>query len=53
EDLLYNPYIAAQRGYVDAVIVPSETRIQLIQAFRALSSKRESRPYKRHGNIPV
>ncbi|MCG8618930.1 MAG: methylmalonyl-CoA carboxyltransferase [Desulfobacterales bacterium] len=48
-----NPYCAAARGYVDAVIVPSETRPRLIDALEALSTKREMRPAKKHGNIPM
>ena len=52
-DLFSNPYIAAERGYVDAIIAPRETRPTLIRAFDMLSSKKESRPYKKHGNIPV
>ena len=48
-----NPYCAASRGYVDAVIQPSETRPRLIDALEALATKRESRPAKKHGNIPV
>ncbi len=48
-----NPYVAAARGYVDSVIDPAETRPELIRAFRALASKRESRPPKKHGNFPV
>jgi len=48
-----NPYIAAQRGYVDDVIVPSITRPRLISAFDMLETKRESRPSKKHGNLPV
>jgi acetyl-CoA carboxylase carboxyltransferase component len=48
-----NPYCAAARGYVDAVIVPSETRPRLIDALEALATKREMRPAKKHGNIPV
>ncbi|REF30439.1 acyl-CoA carboxylase subunit beta [Calidifontibacter indicus] len=53
EDTLANPYIAAERGYVDAVIAPSETRVQVIRALRALRTKRESLPPKKHGNIPL
>ena len=53
DDLFANPYVAANRGYIDAVIVPSETRPRLIAALEALSSKRELRPPKKHGNIPV
>ncbi|MCG8634379.1 MAG: methylmalonyl-CoA carboxyltransferase [Desulfobacterales bacterium] len=48
-----NPYCAAARGYVDDVIIPSETRPRLIDALEALSTKREMRPAKKHGNIPV
>jgi len=47
------PYIAAERGYVDAVIAPSETRGQVIRALRQLRTKRESLPPKKHGNIPL
>lgn len=48
-----NPYCAAARGYVDAVIQPSETRPRLIDALEAMITKRELRPAKKHGNIPV
>lgn len=48
-----NPYCAATRGYVDAVIQPSETRPRLIDALEAMMTKRELRPAKKHGNIPV
>ncbi|WP_289007965.1 acyl-CoA carboxylase subunit beta [uncultured Thermomonospora sp.] len=53
EDTLANPYIAAERGYVDAVIKPSETRGHVIRALRALRDKRASLPPKKHGNIPL
>ncbi|MFQ5920747.1 MAG: acyl-CoA carboxylase subunit beta [Nitrososphaerales archaeon] len=46
-----NPYIAASQGYVDVVIDPIETRPMLIRAVESMSSKRESRPFKKHGNI--
>lgn len=52
-DTVANPYTAAQRGYVDDVLVPSITRPRLISAFDMLESKRESRPAKKHGNLPV
>ena len=52
-ELFSNPYIAASRGYIDAVILPSETRPRLIDALEALCSKRETRPQKKHGNIPM
>ena len=50
---LVNPYDAAARGYVDAVIEPSRTREQVVRALRALRSKRGSLPAKKHGNIPL
>ena len=53
ENLLYNPYIAASRGFVDQVIAPRETRPKLIAALQVLASKRETLPAKKHGNIPV
>ena len=48
-----NPYIAAQRGYVDDIIEPTETRARLIQAFALLEGKRAAMPKKKHGNIPL
>lgn len=53
EDTLLNPYVAAERGYVDAVIMPSETRMHLVKGLRTLRNKRESLPPKKHGNIPL
>lgn len=53
DDLFSNPYCAASRGYIDAVIVPSETRPRLIEALEIMCSKREMLPAKKHGNIPV
>jgi acetyl-CoA carboxylase carboxyltransferase component len=47
------PYIAAERGYVDDVIEPAETRPRLIKALRMLATKRESVPARKHGNIPL
>ncbi len=52
-DLLYNPYIAASRGYVDEVILPQESRPKIISILELLSTKRETRPPKKHGNIPL
>ncbi|MGA2026584.1 MAG: acyl-CoA carboxylase subunit beta [Syntrophobacteraceae bacterium] len=49
---LYNPYIAASRGYIDGVIMPSESRARLIEAFKVISNKRQALPPKKHGNIP-
>jgi len=48
-----NPYVAADRGYVDAVIEPHETRKKLIQALEMLDTKRDKNPPKKHGNIPL
>ncbi len=48
-----NPYIAAERGYVDAVILPHETRARLIRALEMLETKRDKNPPKKHGNIPL
>ncbi|WP_026895613.1 acyl-CoA carboxylase subunit beta [Clostridiisalibacter paucivorans] len=52
-DTVANPYVAASRGYVDDVIEPSTTRQRAISAFDMLLSKREERPAKKHGNIPL
>lgn len=48
-----NPYRAAERGFVDQVILPEETRIKLIKSFAMLENKAESLPKKKHGNIPL
>jgi propionyl-CoA carboxylase beta chain len=53
EDTLANPYIAADRGYIDAVIPPSHTRVQVTKALRVLANKRQTLPPKKHGNIPL
>ncbi|MCW2696948.1 MAG: putative propionyl-CoA carboxylase beta chain [Modestobacter sp.] len=53
EDTLANPYVAADRGYVDAVIPPSHTRVHIVRALRLLANKRETLPPKKHGNIPL
>ncbi|ANH36636.1 putative propionyl-CoA carboxylase beta chain 5 [Nocardioides dokdonensis FR1436] len=53
ETTLANPYIAAERGYIDAVIAPHETRLEIVRALRLLRSKRETLPPKKHGNIPL
>ncbi len=53
EQELYNPWLAAQRGYVDEVIRPAETRERLATALEALAGKSESLPPKKHGNIPL
>ncbi|MFR9727275.1 acyl-CoA carboxylase subunit beta [Streptomyces sp. MS19] len=53
EDTLLNPYAAAERGYVDAVIMPSHTRRHIVRGLRALRTKRRQLPPKKHGNIPL
>jgi propionyl-CoA carboxylase beta chain len=53
EDTLANPYIAAERGYVDAVIRPAETRLAVTRSLRTLRTKRQTLPPKKHGNIPL
>jgi len=53
EDRFANPYIAAARGYVDEVILPSETRVRVAGALALLENKRQTVPAKKHGNIPL
>lgn len=53
KDKFATPFVAAQRGYVDDVIEPDSTRPRIIAALEMLSSKRDSRPAKKHGNLPV
>ena len=48
-----NPYVAAERGYIDAVIQPADTRRRLVQSLEMLRSKRETIPQRKHGNIPL
>lgn len=48
-----NPYVAAARGYIDEVIMMEDTRRMLIEGFTMLAAKEESRPFKKHGNIPL
>ena len=48
-----NPYAAAERGFVDDVITPSETRQKVVAALRVLESKREDLPQRKHGNVPL
>jgi len=52
-DRFANPYVAAERGYLDAVIRPRDTRKKLIQALEMLENKRDKNPPKKHGNIPL
>jgi propionyl-CoA carboxylase beta chain len=53
EEELLNPYIAADRGFIDAVIEPSQTRQEITKALRALRNKRVDLPTRKHGNIPL
>jgi propionyl-CoA carboxylase beta subunit len=53
EDKFANPYVAAERGFVDEVIEPAHTRPKLIRALALLDNKRDSNPPKKHGNIPL
>lgn len=53
QDAMMNPYVAAARGYEDDVIMPEQTRQRVIGALFALEGKQESRPRKKHGNIPL
>ena len=48
-----NPYVAAERGYIDAIIEPAATRAKIITALRSLENKRDANPKKKHGNIPL
>jgi acetyl-CoA carboxylase carboxyltransferase component len=50
---MLNPYVAAERGYVDAVIDPSETRREVAAALHMLDNKRERLPHRKHGNEPL
>ena len=52
-DKFMNPYIAAEHGYVDEVILPEETRTKISAAFNMLKTKERDLPYKKHGNIPL
>ena len=52
-DKFANPYVAAERGYIDEVIEPRDTRRKLIQALEILATKRDQNPPKKHGNIPL
>lgn len=52
-DIFANPYRAAERGFIDEVIEPAQTRIKLIKAFKMLENKVVNRPKKKHGNIPL
>ncbi|HEX6625034.1 MAG TPA: acyl-CoA carboxylase subunit beta [Pyrinomonadaceae bacterium] len=53
EEKFANPYVAAERGFIDEIIEPAETRPKLIRALRLIENKRDSNPPKKHGNIPL
>jgi acetyl-CoA carboxylase carboxyltransferase component len=53
KEKLYNPYVAAERGLVDDILEPSQLRSRVIRSFRAAVNKREERPTRKHGNIPL
>ncbi len=53
EDKFANPYVAAERGFIDEVIEPSQTRPKLIRALKLLENKRDTNPPRKHGNIPL
>ena len=48
-----NPYVAAANGFIDKVILPRDSRREVISALEALLNKNEERPWKKHGNIPL
>ncbi len=52
-DTMANPYVAAQRGYIDDIIEPARSRFRIIKALEMLKNKRDSNPMKKHGNIPL
>src|SRR5882757_6706820 len=52
-DRFANPFVAAERGYIDAVIEPADTRARIITALHSLENKRDTNPKKKHGNIPL
>ena len=52
-ETLANPYLAAERGFIDAVIEPNQTREYITKAFRTLKTKRDTLPPRKHGNIPL
>lgn len=52
-DTMANPFVAAQRGYIDDIIEPARTRFRIIKALEMLKNKRDTNPMKKHGNIPL
>jgi len=53
KDKFAHPYLAAERGYIDEVIKPHESRLRLIQSLQMLENKIDENPAKKHGNIPL
>jgi propionyl-CoA carboxylase beta chain len=53
QDRVANPYVAAQRGYIDDIIEPARTRVRIVRALELLQNKRDTNPMKKHGNIPL
>ncbi len=53
QDAVANPYVAAQRGYIDDIIEPSATRARIVRALTLVQQKRDTNPMKKHGNIPL
>jgi methylmalonyl-CoA decarboxylase subunit alpha len=53
QNTVANPYVAAQRGYIDDIIEPARTRIRIINALKIVATKRDTNPMKKHGNIPL
>ena len=53
DELFCTPYRAAERGYIEDIILPGETRFRIIRALRSLSSKRQGLPAKKHDNLPL
>jgi propionyl-CoA carboxylase beta chain len=53
EEKFANPYIAAEKGFIDEIIEPAYTRPKLIRALSLLQNKRDTNPPKKHGNIPL
>ncbi len=53
QDTVANPYVAAQRGYIDDIIEPARTRERIVKALELVKNKRDTNPMKKHGNIPL
>ncbi|HBS51253.1 MAG TPA: methylmalonyl-CoA carboxyltransferase, partial [Rhodobacteraceae bacterium] len=53
EDRFANPFVAAERGFIDEVIMPQSTRKRVARAFAALRNKKQAMPWKKHDNIPL